>query len=381
MCIASLRRTLSASLYPFRSSSVLGLISSSIRSALDCPLNYTRSYLPHLLPFIPLCLHRVVYLDSDLFLVDDIAKLSATPLEYCNANFTSYFTPTFWSNLALSLTIFDRRPCYFNTGVMVIDPQWWRAGGYTVKIEEWMELQKRMRIYELGSLSPFLLVFAGNIAPVDHRWNQHGLGGDNFRGLCSELHPGPILRWIFDYQLHGGVEECSKSIKDENKYLLFGPLPLKSQLNNNRFVTNATVLIGTSVAKQQQTFVAILLLKSATDISLSLFKRQMFVAVLLLNNDIVASLSLILVSDNPFFDEGMRAMQCSSEDVLESDQASLRRDCESKVHWVNFLVARHFRSLLCHSCQSTGAKLWLMVSVYEGEGNRRRSRGGGEPRR
>ncbi|CBI17579.3 unnamed protein product, partial [Vitis vinifera] len=95
--------------------------------------------------------------------------------EYCNANFTSYFTPTFWSNPSLSLTFAD----------------------YTTKIVEWMELQKRMRIYELGSLPPFLLVFAGNIAPVDHKWNQHGLGGDNFRGLCRDLHPGPVslLHW------------------------------------------------------------------------------------------------------------------------------------------------------------------------------------------
>ncbi|GMY28480.1 probable galacturonosyltransferase-like 1 [Fagus crenata] len=205
-----LRATLSNSfpylkfqIYPFDDSHVSGLISTSIRSALDCPLNYARSYLPNILP---LCVRRVVYLDSDLVLVDDIAKLAATPLgddsvlaapEYCNANFTSYFTLTFWSNPSLSLTFANRSPCYFNTGVMVIDLDRWRAGDYTNKIEEWMELQKRMRIYELGSLPPFLLVFAGNIAPVNHRWNQHGLGGDNFRGLCRDLHPGPVslLHW------------------------------------------------------------------------------------------------------------------------------------------------------------------------------------------
>ncbi|OVA04564.1 Glycosyl transferase [Macleaya cordata] len=190
-------------IYRFEDSVVSGLISTSIRAALDCPLNYARNYLADLLP---LCVRRVVYLDSDLVLVDDIAKLSATPLgddsvlaapEYCNANFTTYFTPTFWSNPSLSLTFAGRKACYFNTGVMVIDLQRWRAGDYTTKIEEWMELQKRMRIYELGSLPPFLLVFAGNIAPVDHRWNQHGLGGDNFRGLCRDLHPGPVslLHW------------------------------------------------------------------------------------------------------------------------------------------------------------------------------------------
>lgn len=205
-----LRRTIANSfpflrfrVYRFDDSAVSGLISTSIRAALDCPLNYARNYLADLLPA---CVRRVVYLDSDLVLVDDIAKLDATPLgdqsvlaapEYCNANFTSYFTPTFWSNPSLSLTFAGRNACYFNTGVMVIDLQRWRAGDYTTKIVEWMELQKRMRIYELGSLPPFLLVFAGNIAPVDHKWNQHGLGGDNFRGLCRDLHPGPVslLHW------------------------------------------------------------------------------------------------------------------------------------------------------------------------------------------
>ncbi|KAH7845884.1 hypothetical protein Vadar_007033 [Vaccinium darrowii] len=207
---ASLRATVSASfpylkfqIYPFADSTVAGLISTSIRSALDCPLNYARSYLANILP---LCVRRVVYLDSDVVLVDDIAKLAATPLggsavlaapEYCEANFTAYFTTAFWSNPSLSLTFANRKACYFNTGVMVIDLDRWRAGDYTTKIEEWMELQKRMRIYELGSLPPFLLVFAGNIVPVDHRWNQHGLGGDNFRGLCRNLHPGPVslLHW------------------------------------------------------------------------------------------------------------------------------------------------------------------------------------------
>ncbi|KAL0450243.1 UNVERIFIED_CONTAM: putative galacturonosyltransferase-like 1 [Sesamum latifolium] len=194
---SDLHRTISTSfpylqfkIYLFDDSAAAGLISTSIRAALDCPLNYARNYLADLLPS---CIQKIVYLDSDLVLVDDIAKLAATPLtndavlaapEYCNANFTSYFTPTFWSNPSLSLTFANRKACYFNTGVMVIDLERWRAGDYTTKIVEWMELQKRMRIYELGSLPPFLLVFAGNIAPVDHRWNQHGLGGTTSGGFA-----------------------------------------------------------------------------------------------------------------------------------------------------------------------------------------------------
>ncbi|PKI43758.1 hypothetical protein CRG98_035864 [Punica granatum] len=81
------------------------------------PGSITRSYLSTLLT--P-CVHKVVYLDSDTLLVDDIADLAATPLrivlaapEYRSANFTSYFTQAFWASPKLSLTFSDRKggPC------------------------------------------------------------------------------------------------------------------------------------------------------------------------------------------------------------------------------------------------------------------------------
>ncbi|KAF1880549.1 hypothetical protein Lal_00011608 [Lupinus albus] len=188
--------------YYFHPEIVENLISSSVRQALEQPLNYARNYLPDLLES---CVHRVIYLDSDLVVVDDIEKLWTTSLggstigapEYCHANFTKYFTAAFWSDRRFSAAFAGRRPCYFNTGVMVIDLVKWRRVGYTRRIERWMEIQKVRRIYELGSLPPFLLVFAGHVAPIEHRWNQHGLGGDNVRGSCRDLHAGPVslLHW------------------------------------------------------------------------------------------------------------------------------------------------------------------------------------------
>ncbi|XP_074278985.1 putative galacturonosyltransferase-like 7 isoform X2 [Silene latifolia] len=188
--------------YYFNPNIVRPLISTSIRQALEQPLNYARNYLADILE--P-CVRRVIYLDSDLVLVDDIAKLWNTSLgshtigapEYCHANFTKYFTPNFWSDPRFSGTFAGRAPCYFNTGVMVMDLVKWRANGYTRKIERWMDIQRLERIYELGSLPPFLLVFAGHVAPIEHRWNQHGLGGDNVHGSCRDLHPGPVslLHW------------------------------------------------------------------------------------------------------------------------------------------------------------------------------------------
>ncbi|KAK4361615.1 hypothetical protein RND71_020567 [Anisodus tanguticus] len=188
--------------YRFDVHRVRGLISKSIRQALDQPLNYARIYLANL---IPNEVKRVIYLDSDLVMVDDIAKLWKVDLgdkvlaapEYCHANFTCYFTGTFWSDPYMPRTFEGRKPCYFNTGVLVMDVDKWRHGNYTKKVEDWMIVQKQKRIYQLGSLPPFLLVLAGNIMPIDHRWNQHGLGGDNVEGKCRELHPGPIslLHW------------------------------------------------------------------------------------------------------------------------------------------------------------------------------------------
>ncbi|RWW25069.1 hypothetical protein GW17_00010617 [Ensete ventricosum] len=195
--------------YYFDPDRVRALISTSVRQALEQPLNYARNYLGDILER---CVNRVIYLDSDLVVVDDIGKLWRTRLgsravgapEYCHANFTKYFTDRFWSDHRLAATFAGRRPCYFNTGVMVLDLVRWRRAGYTRRIERWMEVQKSGaapsgagRIYELGSLPPFLLVFAGHVAPIEHRWNQHGLGGDNVRGSCRDLHPGHVslLHW------------------------------------------------------------------------------------------------------------------------------------------------------------------------------------------
>jgi lipopolysaccharide biosynthesis glycosyltransferase len=190
--------------YHFDEALVKSRISASVRLALEHPLNYARSYLADILE--P-CVERVIYLDSDLIVVDDIVKLWGTRLgsgaigapEYCHTNFTKYFTDSFWSNKAFTM-VFDHRrnkPCYFNTGVMVMNLVKWREQNYRSSIESWMKRQKEARIYELGSLPPFLLVFAGDVEPIDHKWNQHGLGGDNLEGRCRPLHPGPVslLHW------------------------------------------------------------------------------------------------------------------------------------------------------------------------------------------
>lgn len=88
--------------------------------------------------------------------------------------------------------------------------------------------------------------------------------------------------------------------------------------------------------------------------------------------------------------------KCMARIYCESDQASLCWTCDANVHSANFLVSRHLRSLLCHSCQSptpwsaSGEKLGRTVTLCIGcvdgcdilkEGKRERtdeSRGGND---
>jgi hypothetical protein len=91
--------------YHFNEALVNSRISPSVRPALEHPLNYARSYLADILE--P-CIQRVIYLDSDLIVVDDIVKLWGTKLgphaigapEYCHTNITKYFTER---SLAISI--------------------------------------------------------------------------------------------------------------------------------------------------------------------------------------------------------------------------------------------------------------------------------------
>jgi len=120
--------------------------------------------------------------------------------EYCHTNFSVDFTAAFWDSSELFGMFSDRskKPYYFNTGVMVMDLGKWRTQNNREKVKKWMEIQKKKRIYELDSLPPFLLIFGEDVEPIDHWWSQHGLGGDNVRGSCRPLHPGPVsvLHWL-----------------------------------------------------------------------------------------------------------------------------------------------------------------------------------------
>nr|CAD1831710.1 unnamed protein product [Ananas comosus var. bracteatus] len=87
---------------------------------------------------------------------------------------------------------------------------WPRPAMRPSSTSRWMRVEWRAWIYELGSLPPLMLVFAGREAGIEHRWNQHGLGGDNARPataaatsagaaaaslICGWRRRGHVRRW------------------------------------------------------------------------------------------------------------------------------------------------------------------------------------------
>nr|GFA76077.1 probable galacturonosyltransferase-like 7 [Tanacetum cinerariifolium] len=152
--------------------------SPSFRNAPECSINHT-SKTP-----IDVCdtslIHVAITLDFEYLRGSVAAVHSVLQHSACPETVFFHFLVCDTSLEILVKETFpklsDRKPCYFNTGVMVIDLEKWRQFGYTKRIERWMEIQK---------------------TPIDHAWNQHGLGGDNVKGSCRDLHPGPVslLHW------------------------------------------------------------------------------------------------------------------------------------------------------------------------------------------
>lgn len=85
----------------------------------------------------------------------------------------------------------------------------WRRVGYTKWIEMWMEIQKNGRIYELGSLSSFLLVFAGHMAPIEHRWRY---------GVAVSTATGGSLAWM-SYVMQGNGRLLTTRTTGEKRLL------------------------------------------------------------------------------------------------------------------------------------------------------------------
>ncbi|KAK7501817.1 hypothetical protein BaRGS_00006903 [Batillaria attramentaria] len=154
------------------------------REELASPMNYARYYLPRLFPNIK---GRVVFIDDDCIVQDDIAQLYSMKIQPGHlAAFSEDCIGmsrriTFMQNKHFKELNIQPTTCSFNTGVFVTDLSDWRKHNITQQLEHWLVLNTREELYGNergggGSQPPMMLVFYNKYTPIDQQWHVHFLG-------------------------------------------------------------------------------------------------------------------------------------------------------------------------------------------------------------
>ena len=148
--------------------------------ALSKPIVYARYFFPDCFP----SLSRIIYLDQDVLVVDDIRELweadmegqpiAAARLSRVGAEFRNQF------NLKDSALLgYNEHESSLNNGVLLYDLDAWRLpdANYTEQLLAWTALNRERQLYLLGSQPPFNLVFYNKYKVLDSRWNVMDLAG------------------------------------------------------------------------------------------------------------------------------------------------------------------------------------------------------------
>lgn len=167
--------------------------SSGARKSLASPFNFAPFYLDAFLASqvsdeerqqgLP---SRLVYLDTDVVLTGDIAKLhefdmhghAVAAVQDCLQTFDTYIDFKELEKVEPTLRI-DPKTCVFNRGVFVVDVKRWRDLKLTKDIEHWMDRYRHSKkdLYKFGmSQPPWLLALRGRYQTLGAEWNCRGLG-------------------------------------------------------------------------------------------------------------------------------------------------------------------------------------------------------------
>ena len=135
------------------------------------PIAYSRIRMAEALPE---CLHKAIWLDSEMIVRRDIAELWSTPMgDYPTLAVQDLVVPCVSSRYGLSRyrelgLAADAK--YFNAGVMVANLDWWRENHVARKVLEYLrESPETVCLLDQDGLNA---VLSGHWRELDPRWNQ-----------------------------------------------------------------------------------------------------------------------------------------------------------------------------------------------------------------
>lgn len=180
----------------------------------SAPNNYARMYFHKLLrrpdlvdqPFP----NKVVYLDTDVIVQDDIATLfreSLVDTDYPIALPSRQRTLHAYSirfnhpvlrawNKEHAGTMREVKESWiaYNNGICVVHLQRWEDYGVAEDIDFWIKANIQTQLYNFSFNPPFLLGLYNRIEPINSAWNFDGLGYKN-RYSVHNISKGKILHW------------------------------------------------------------------------------------------------------------------------------------------------------------------------------------------
>ncbi|MGX7125451.1 glycosyltransferase family 8 protein [Enterococcus viikkiensis] len=123
---------------------------------------------------------KILYIDADTFILDDVTKLYQTDLE--NKTIGAIIDPG--QTKALARLGIDSKDYYFNSGVMVIDIKRWNQRNITEKTIDYLKNNRDKIIYhDQDALNAVLYEDWTQIHP---RWSMQS-------SLITDKHPAPTL--------------------------------------------------------------------------------------------------------------------------------------------------------------------------------------------
>ncbi len=132
-------------------------------------------------------LHRAVYLDSDVVLLDDVARLYNAPLDGCILGAVTdesvISNPVFCDYVKSYIGTKDERD-YFNSGVLVMDLDKFREERL---LEKFLYLLREYNFHTVAPDQDYLnYLTAGKVKYLSAGWNKHAIPGRDIDK--SELH-------------------------------------------------------------------------------------------------------------------------------------------------------------------------------------------------
>lgn len=179
---------------------------------------YLRLFLPEL---IPNHIKKVIYLDGDIIVMDNISKLWEQELSGKTIGAVQDFIPFInlqGSKIDYSKLGIDDYSKNFNAGVLLIDLRKWNENKITEKACEFLEkYQKEIRFNDQEALN---YIFADNWKELDREWNTFSLVKSHSPKIIHYITQNkpwmPKYNHYYLKEYHDAIKKTLNSLKDKN---------------------------------------------------------------------------------------------------------------------------------------------------------------------